>query len=203
MKIISIETSSHICGVSLLSDGVIIDKVEVNHPKVHAEKLPVQLNEIISRNNLDLDSIDGVAISAGPGSYTGLRIGMSLVKGFALATNLPIIPVQSLLGIEYQVKDKSEHWICIFSHRDYVFAQKYKKGLPINEPKCIKIELMKNGNIFGYGIPIDMQPKFYYETIPSSEFIGKLADENFVKWSTKDHQLVTPLYLTEFNIATK
>ena len=92
MKLIAIETATEICSIAYLVDGECVALVEKQIPRQHAEKLPLFYEGLVAESNLDLSKIDGIAVSIGPGSFTGLRIGLSYAKGLAYSHKLPIIP---------------------------------------------------------------------------------------------------------------
>ena len=90
--ILAIETSSNICGISFIENGTLIDSMDKDKSKQHAEILPKLYQELQIRTNFTLSNVDALAVSIGPGSFTGLRIGLSFTKGLAFSKNLPIIP---------------------------------------------------------------------------------------------------------------
>ena len=102
--ILAIETSSSICGISLIEDGAFIDSVDKDKSKQHAEILPQLYKELQVRTNFSLNNIDALAISIGPGSFTGLRIGLSFTKGLAFSNNLPIIPISTMMALAYNAR---------------------------------------------------------------------------------------------------
>lgn len=91
-----IESSTSVCSVALSSGGKIISVREINEPNRHAEKLTVFCDEVMKEAGLAFSQLDGVAVSKGPGSYTGLRIGVSAAKGICYAVNKPLIAVGTL-----------------------------------------------------------------------------------------------------------
>lgn len=91
-----IESSTSVCSVALSSGGKIISVREINEPNRHAEKLTVFCDEVMKEAGLAFSQLDGVAVSKGPGSYTGLRIGVSAAKGICYAVNKPMIAVGTL-----------------------------------------------------------------------------------------------------------
>ena len=109
--ILNIETSSTICSACLAKDGQLIDFREDRQGNSHARVLTVFIEDLMQKNNLALNDLDAVAVSAGPGSYTGLRIGTSTAKGICYALNKPLIAVPTLLamadGISRRINDPS------------------------------------------------------------------------------------------------
>ncbi len=96
-KILHLETSTKNCSVALSEGGRTVDVKEQATPQYsHAETLHVFIDEIMRRNRWDLHQLDAVAVSEGPGSYTGLRIGVSAAKGLAYTLNIPLITVPTL-----------------------------------------------------------------------------------------------------------
>lgn len=102
--ILNLETATKNCSVSLSKDGQTIACKEIAEQGYsHAEKLHVFIDEIISEANLSMNDLSAIAVSQGPGSYTGLRIGVSAAKGFCYALQIPLIAVDTLTSIASQV----------------------------------------------------------------------------------------------------
>ena len=94
--ILNIETATEVCSVNLAKDGKLILKKENTDGKTHASLLTVFIDEIFKETNYSISNIDAVAVSKGPGSYTGLRIGVSTAKGIAYAADIQLISVSTL-----------------------------------------------------------------------------------------------------------
>jgi len=94
--ILNIETSSAICSVCLSRDGEVISLKEDNSGTNHASRLTIFIQELLDQNNLSIQELDAIAVSAGPGSYTGLRIGVATAKGICFSITKPLIAVDSL-----------------------------------------------------------------------------------------------------------
>ena len=97
--ILHIETASPVCSTALSVDGKLLDFRETNDPKSHASRLSPYIEDLMSANKIIFDDVDAVAISLGPGSYTGLRIGVSTAKGIAYGAGLPIIGISTLQSL--------------------------------------------------------------------------------------------------------
>ncbi len=96
MKIIGIESSSLVASAALWEDGRLLAEYTVDHKKTHSQTLLPMLEEICRMTETDMQTVDAVAVSAGPGSFTGLRIGAATAKGLGLALNIPLIAVPTL-----------------------------------------------------------------------------------------------------------
>lgn len=105
MKILAIDTSSKICTVAITEDTKKIIELENDDEKTHSVKLMPMIDEAFTKACLNLNDIDLLACSVGPGSFTGLRIGIATVKAFSDAKNLPIASVSSLEGLAYNLID--------------------------------------------------------------------------------------------------
>jgi len=128
--ILAIETSSPVCGVSLYTLSGEKDSEVLIHPRVHAEKLAVICKNLLERNSLSVSDLKAVAVSGGPGSFTGLRIGMSFAKGLVYAHNIPLVSVNTLLAFRSAMIDKEKPGkntvFIIPSHRDFIYTLDYK-----------------------------------------------------------------------------
>ena len=94
--ILIIETSTEVCSVSLLKDGYLVDFIESDEGQNHARLVTVFAESLLSRNKLQPTELSAIAVSKGPGSYTGLRIGVSTAKGICYAGNIPLIAIGTL-----------------------------------------------------------------------------------------------------------
>ena len=96
MNLLAIESASTVCGVALFIDGQLKELNEITKPKIHGERLPVIVENLLSSQSMNKIRLNGIAISSGPGSYTGLRIGMNLAKGLAVSMKIPILMIPML-----------------------------------------------------------------------------------------------------------
>ena len=133
MKILSIDTSSSICSVAILEDTKIIKEMHNFSEKEHSETLMPMIDELFKTTNLSLDNIGLIACSVGPGSFTGIRIGIATVKAFADAKNIPVVGVNSLEAMAYLgVAQKGDgEFVSILDARNdnvYFAIYKMKKG---------------------------------------------------------------------------
>ena len=98
--ILHIETSTKVCSAALGESGNLIDfKEEHSEKYVHAERLTILIKELMESNDINFQKLSAIAISKGPGSYTGLRIGVSTAKGLCYALNIPLISIDSILNL--------------------------------------------------------------------------------------------------------
>ena len=111
MKILSIETSSNICSVAILENDNCIKEISIPDLKTHSVVLMPTISQILNEQNLTLDNIDLLCCSIGPGSFTGIRIGISTMKAFGMVRKTPIVGVSSLLGLTYANSFK-ENIVC-------------------------------------------------------------------------------------------
>ena len=110
MLILGISTSSNIASVALSKDAECIKELNINNNKTHSETLLPLINELLSETNIKLQDINLIACDNGPGSFTGIRIGISTVKAIAESLNIPVIAVSSLEGLAYNIS--SSECIC-------------------------------------------------------------------------------------------
>ncbi len=103
MRILGIESSSLVASVAVVTDGVLTAEYTVNFKKTHSQTLLPMLDEIVNMVELDLNTADAIAVSGGPGSFTGLRIGSATGKGLGLALKKPLISVPTLNAMAYNL----------------------------------------------------------------------------------------------------
>ena len=98
MKILGIDSSGLVASVAVVENDVLLSEYTVNHKKTHSQTLLPMLDEIVKMLELDLEQIDAIAVAAGPGSFTGLRIGAATAKGLGLALKKAVISVATVDG---------------------------------------------------------------------------------------------------------
>ena len=103
MRILGIDSSGMVASVAILDDNVIVAEYTVCHGRTHSETLLPMIDEIMKNAELTVNDMDAVAIAAGPGSFTGLRIGAATAKGLALSIEKPIIPVKTCEGLAFNL----------------------------------------------------------------------------------------------------
>lgn len=103
MKILAIDSSSMVATVAVVTDEILNAEYTINYKKTHSQTLLPMIDEIKKTIDLDMETLDAIAVSKGPGSYTGLRIGSATAKGFGLALNIPIISVPTMDALAYNM----------------------------------------------------------------------------------------------------
>lgn len=98
-RILAIESSSHVASVAIVEGDVLLGEFTLNHPKTHSQKLMPMLESLMSALDLKVADLDAIAVTVGPGSFTGVRIGLATAKALAQPFNLPLIPVSSLKAV--------------------------------------------------------------------------------------------------------
>lgn len=227
--ILGIETGTDICSVSLSQDDELLALRE-SGGQDHARKLAGYIDELLTTNDLDPDELDAVAVSKGPGSYTGLRIGVSTAKGLCYALGIPLIGVGSLESLAYvaaedadagivDMGDPTAALLCpmIDARRMEVYAQVFdadivplsKVGAHIITPESFS-ELMTPARefvIFGNGAAkcIGIMPKELVKCIdvtPSARGLVKPAFKAFEAGAFENTAYFEPLYLKDFVVTT-
>lgn len=224
--ILSIETGTDICSAALSRDGELIALRESTGGQEHARKLALYIDELLKGNEYDPEELDAVAVGKGPGSYTGLRIGVSTAKGICYALGIPLIGVGSLEALanvaaeDYEagildVDDWAAAKLCpmIDARRMEVYAQVFDSSVDaLSEPGAHVItgdsfsEYICSGGefvIFGNGAAkcIDTLPKEgvrFADVAPSARGSVKPAYEAFRAGRFEDTAYFEPFYLKDF-----
>lgn len=105
MKILALDSSGIVASVAVVEDDTLLAEYTVNYKKTHSQTLLPMLDEIVKMTELDLESIDAIAVAAGPGSFTGLRIGSATAKGLGLALKKPLVAVPTVDALAYNLYD--------------------------------------------------------------------------------------------------
>ena len=138
IQLLHIETSTKVCSVAISENGQMIDVLEESSDQyIHGETLTVFIDQICKTNSWELSQIDGVVVTGGPGSYTGLRIGVSTAKGLCYALNIPLISVDALSSIASLAQKQYPNTnICamIDARRMEVFSTIYNSKLKAIKP---------------------------------------------------------------------
>ena len=199
MNILAIESASTVCGTALFLEDKMVEIDEINKPRIHGERLPVIVDDILSNHSVVVADLDGIAISVGPGSYTGLRIGMNLAKGLAVSAEVPIIPVPTLEVMNRGISREGVYWVLLYSHKDMVFSQRFVSGESDSEIEYKVFDMERYINPHGFNLDTVYNPEEYEPAPPSSKYVGELAIQCYDKWVESDLNQITPNYVTNFN----
>lgn len=145
MKILAIDSSGLVASVAVVTEESLIAEYTINHKKTHSQTLLPMLDEIVKMIEIDINQMDAIAVAAGPGSFTGLRIGASTAKGLGLALKKPIISVPTVDGIAYNLYG-TDKLICpiMDARRNQVYTGLYEfknnKFHIVAEQKAVDID---------------------------------------------------------------
>ncbi len=218
-RILNLETATTNCSVSISLDGELVSIKEENTANYsHAEQLHIFIEEALAATSFS--DIDAIAVSKGPGSYTGLRIGVSAAKGLCFSLDLPLISIPTLESMANQIQvGEDEIILPVLDARrmevySCVFDDKYKeiretKAEVIDENSFAEFSKFKKIHIIGSGAEkceeIIKQPnfKFYKEAFPSAKEMAKLGQKKFEANDFEDVAYFEPYYLKDFILQTK
>jgi tRNA threonylcarbamoyladenosine biosynthesis protein TsaB len=127
MKILGIDTSTSVASVALMDDHQLIAEMSLNDKKTHSQKLMGLVDYILSQNQIEIGELDAIAVGVGPGSFTGLRIGVTTAKGLAHGGQVPVIEISSLEALTENIMIDCPICAMMDARRDTVFT--WTKGL--------------------------------------------------------------------------
>jgi tRNA threonylcarbamoyladenosine biosynthesis protein TsaB len=217
--ILNIETSTKVCSVGLAVHGITKALKETREVNSHAELLTLFSKEVINEAGYSFANIEAVSVSMGPGSYTGLRIGVSTAKGFCYANDKPLIAIKTLkamaTGMINQVEDDI-FLVCpmIDARRMEVYTAVYDHQLKcINKTEALIIspesfnELLKDHKLYFGGdgaakceevLSHQKNATFLSSFFPSAKYMASLSEEKFNNSQFEDMAYFEPFYLKDF-----
>lgn len=213
--ILCLETATTNCSVAVAINGKIAAIREENNLKFsHAEKLHVFISEVLAQANITKTELDAIAVSKGPGSYTGLRIGVSAAKGLCFALDVPLLSISTLEVLANQVKEDNCYIIPLLDARrmevySAVFDDAKKQIRPIkaeivNKDSFEEYINEKTTVFLGDGankfseLCNHKNAIFLEDKYPSAAEMALLAEDKYKKSDTEDVAYFEPFYLKEF-----
>ena len=215
--ILNIETATKNCSVTLAKNGETISFREIAEEGYsHAERLHVFIDEVIAESKLTFQDLSAIAVSQGPGSYTGLRIGVSSAKGLCYALNIPLIAIDTLQSLAAQIKiDNGIIIPMIDARRMEVFSATFDKDFNTIKPVAAEIITKESYqeqeiHFLGDGAPkckefLHKDNFIFHDDIiyPSAKQMSLLSFEKHKKSDTVDVAYFEPLYVKDFMIMKK
>lgn len=220
--ILGIETSTKICSVAISENGKLLALKEEGGEYSHSEKLTIFIEEVLKKSSKTLKDIDAVAVSKGPGSYTGLRIGVSTAKGLCYALNIPLISVNTLQGMAKGVSEvgivstellapmidarRMEVYTALFDENNIIIKDVAAEIIDENSFS----KYLKTHKIIFFGDGAEKcapvlsnheNASFINEGFPSAQYINQIATQKFESNNFEDVAYFEPFYLKDF-IAT-
>lgn len=222
-KLLHIETSTTMCSVALSENDTLIASKEINEGYTHAENLHVFIQDLLNETQIDTKELNAIAVSKGPGSYTGLRIGVSAAKGLAYALNIPLLSVDTLQVMSAQARTThpGEGFFCpmLDARRMEVYTAVYDtelnrvkaiEALIVDEHSIAPFSQFPNLRFFGDGmgkcksILSQLENADFIEGIvPSAIDMVALAYAKFQNKAFEDVAYFEPFYLKDFLILKK
>lgn len=219
--ILSIETATSVCSVALHQAGNLLGVYELYSEKSHSEQLSVLIEQICKQNHLLLKDISAVAVSQGPGSYTGLRIGTATAKGLCFALQKPLIAINTLEAMVWQISSWVEEntLLCpmIDARRMEVYCLLANQAKEIVEPTQAlvvmpnsfekylserKIVFFGNGASKCQAVLTHKNCIFWNNIFPSARSLGQIAWQKFQQNQFENLIYFEPYYLKDF-VGTK
>lgn len=219
--ILNLETATTNCSVSIAKDGQTLVIKEHNTPNYsHSEQLHVFIEEVLAEASISLSELDAVAISKGPGSYTGLRIGVSAAKGLCFSLDLPLISIATLKSMATQATiDEIDFVIPLLdARRMEVYSTVFATGfVEVRETRAEIIDeksfeaYLSKGKVLLLGsgaqkckdVLVHANLKYDTSVHPSAEQMSLLSFEKYQNKDFEDVAYFEPYYLKDFIIQTK
>ena len=217
--ILNIETATKNCSVSVAKDGEIVAITELNEGGFsHAEKLHQFISDVINQANITFSNLKAIAVSKGPGSYTGLRIGVSASKGLCFALDIPLISVNTLQSLAESVIISEGYKIPMLdARRMEVYSAVYDEQNNLKEDVTATIisedsflNFLEKKTVYFFGDGADKCKEilthknaiFIDNKFPSAKEMGKLSYLKYKKSDIENVAYFEPFYLKDFMVTT-
>ena len=216
--ILSIESATKVCSVALHDNGTLLAVIELHQDNVHSQKLMPMIADLLGQTGLTSSSLDAVAVSSGPGSYTGLRIGASMAKGLSFAHDIPLISVDTLKALAlraFPFCHTSDFIIPMMDARRmeiYAMVLDGERNTLVSPQPYIMDEnpfyhYLQNGRVYFIGDGVEKSRAilshphaFFIPLYNSGISIGELAFQKFQKEEFENLAYFEPNYLKEFMV---
>ena len=213
--ILCIETTTTNCSVALSIDGVVVSLKEDNNKQYsHAEKLHLFIEDVLVESKVSKNKLDAIAVSKGPGSYTGLRIGVSAAKGLCFALEIPLISIPTLEALACQVKNTDGTIVPMLDARRLeVYSAVFSKDkIQIRDTRAEVLDdhsftnYLNEHTIYFIGNGVEKFKSickhsnaiFMDQNLPSSNEMGILAENKYQNNEFEDVAYFEPYYLKDF-----
>ena len=168
----------------------------------NSSSLPIITNKIIKKNSFKFIDFSSISITVGPGSYTGIRVGLSFAQGLAYSLGVNILPVNILDVIAYHVDTVEEILVASYSHSDFVFSTTFNAGKS-NHIELTDINKLKGKQVFGIGLDKYKNIINYKSIEFSSKQIGQFSINRYHQSFVSEIGDIKPIYLNEHINSTK
>lgn len=215
MKNLAVDTSSKICAVAILEDNNKIDEISLDNGKTHSENLMPILKEVLERNNLKLSDFNLISVSVGPGSFTGIRIGIASIKPLAEVYNLPVASVTSLESLARNIENIDSDTTIIslidarnnqvyagFFDNDYNLKEEIAEDIEVvlkKAEKFSKIVFVGDGAVLHKDLIserlVNNEIKFTDNNEQSAVNTGKIGYKKYLNKDLKNADTILPIYL--------
>lgn len=221
MIILGIETSTSVCSVGLADDNGARGELSLIESRIHSEKILTLIQSLCKNNNIELDKLEGIAISIGPGSFTGLRIGMSTAKGFCYSLEKSLLAVPTFDAVaksffNFRPEEKRAAIIVDAKQGQFYQAVYERKGrliIPIIFPKIESIFPLEELNYKETVVITDNTDKIKEQGINHNrieeitnycrgDFVAEIGVQKLKAKDISDLEMLEPLYLKDFIVKT-
>jgi tRNA threonylcarbamoyladenosine biosynthesis protein TsaB len=225
MTLLALETATDVCGAALSRDDAVVAEAHLHRPRVHARHLTPLIEDVLRHADVAADALDAIAVSMGPGSYTGLRIGVSTAKGWAAAVGAELVGVPTLEALAARAGPAAQPGdvacALLDARRDEVYAAAYRVGPDEVDlqagPDALAVDALPDwlGSVEGrlwllgdgaakaretlsrVGAPTTVLPPD--RTGPSAAWVARRAGPRLATGDTADVATFEPFYLKDFH----
>lgn len=210
MKILAIDSASDVCSVALLDNDNLIDEINLENGRTHSENLMPLVDEIIKRNDMDIKDVELLGCTVGPGSFTGIRIGVASIKPIAEVLNIKVASVTSLEVLSKNVDDESNRVCLIDARNNQVYFGAFDKDSNLimeyaaDDINAI-LDQIKLDNMTFIGNGSELHKDLIKEKFPNAKFsdnnkqiaknVGFMTYKKYLENKLENADTIIPIYL--------
>lgn len=209
MKVLAVETSTEIGGIALAEDEVLLGEITLYLQGKFSEGLVGALKWLLEATSVQLDEIEGIAVGLGPGSFTGLRVGLAFAKGLAFSLKKPLVGVPSMDAMAFGIEKKGLICCLLDAKKGELYVALFKDGKPLGPVALLKpkevLELLKGEkevlllgnalNRFKEFLELPQVQTLPFKVYPRPEAVAFLGMKKLKKGEKDDLYSLSPLYI--------
>ena len=198
MRVLAIDTALGLCSAAVVGDERVLASRSEAMLQGHQERLAPLVAEVMAQGDVAFETLDRIAVTVGPGSFTGLRVGLSFAKGLGLALDVPVLGFDSLMAIAGSAPHQGPGLVLIDARRGQVYARRFQDGQPLGPSEALTLEAVAAGETPAWiaGPGVGLVREFYPDAaVDDRAACDPVALARLAQTADPDRHPAAPVYL--------